>query len=97
MWLTLARVRFCEAGRSARIVPSLLTVPLPAIVALPILAAVIANPMRAVLIPIPVSLPTLIPLIAVGAFPLPLLAVPLPLSLLPLIPLIFFGSEQAGR
>jgi len=75
----------------------LLAVPLPAIAPLPIFIAVVAGPLPAFLLLVPVSLPPLIPFIAVGAFPPPAIVVPLPLPSLPLIPLVFFGSEGTGR
>ena len=94
-----ARVCFYEVGRSAAILIALspMARPLPALGPLPILIAVVAVPMPAFFVLVPVSLLALKPLITVGALPTPLTAVLLPLSLLPLIPIIFVGSDQVRR
>ena len=71
--------------------------PRPAVRSLAILAAVVAVPMPAFLVLVPVSLFPLIPLIAMGAFPAPFLAVMYPMSLLTLIPIVFVGSNRIRR
>lgn len=76
---------------------SIVISPCPTVVLLSVPIAVVAEPLPAVWLVVPVALLALIPVIAASAFPTPLITVPLPLSLVPLIPLVFRGSEQAGR
>jgi hypothetical protein len=73
-----------------------IAVPFPTIVRPPVFIAVIAVPLPALWLLVPVSLLPLIPLITVGASPPPAFALPLPLALLAMVGVgLIFGAFNA--